>query len=306
MDFIQYAKLGDNRWWKYLISFGAIILAFTIGQGIMGLLFYYQKIKLSLSDSAFTEAISTLDRAALGLTENLFYASLLLSFAPVLLSLLILIPKIHNRPSSSLFTRRKKFDFNRFFIGIVVMIILASVFVAVFLKGNEMKYNFEWSDFIYLFLICIVLVPIQVAAEEILIRGYLLQSVQQLIHKKWASLIIITIFFALLHVFNPEFKNGFWRILPAYLILSFLFGLITIIDDGLELAIGLHTGNNLFVSLILSTNDGAVQTPSIFQTSTGILVEILPLLLSIISIAAFLILKFIYRWNTERIKEALI
>ncbi len=139
--------------------------------------------------------------------------------------------------------------------------------------------------------------PIQTATEEILFRGYLLQGLFKLTKNKWVALIIVTILFAFAHIFNPEFKNNFFPVITAYLTFSLLFGLITLIDDGLELPMGIHAANNLFVAVILSASGGVFSTPSIFKTSTQYLIEVLPALLILMSIMTSLTLQYIYKWN---------
>jgi membrane protease YdiL (CAAX protease family) len=46
--------------------------------------------------------------------------------------------------------------------------------------------------------------------------------------------------------------------------MGFFFGIITLMDEGLELALGYHAGNNLLISLLVTSDWTAFQTNSLF------------------------------------------
>ena len=82
---------------------------------------------------------------------------------------------------------------------------------------------------------------------------------------------------------------------------EFQFGLITLLDKGLEIPFGIHTANNLFTAILLSTSDGAMNTASIFKTTVGSLISILPPLLIVLSISATLFFAWLYKWDFRRL-----
>ncbi|MFN1834674.1 lysostaphin resistance A-like protein [Balneola sp. MJW-20] len=295
--FIAQAKEGDNRWWKYLSSVLVIIGSFLLGQVPLFLFSYYKKIQSGLSDDQFSEFLDTLSYTSLGISQNTFFLLIMGAFSLTFCAVIFLVPKIHKRPNLSFITSRKKFDHNRFWIGLFTWLIISCCITFLVLDANQYEYTFEIGKFIPLVIIAVALVPMQSATEEIVYRGFIMQGVYKLLGRKWATLMIVALLFAISHAFNPEFKNGFITIIPAYLIFSFTLTYITVIDEGIEIPIGIHTGNNLFVALILSARGASVTTPSIFTTSIGNLIDILPILLGSLSIISFMLLKLRYKWK---------
>lgn len=299
VKFISQANQGDNRWWKYLLTFLSIPAALALGQIPLTLFSNYKKENLGISDEKYLEYMENLNYSALGISETTFFLLLLIVFAFAFFVLIWLWPIIHNRTTLSFITTRNKFDFKRFLSGLVTWFVLAFILIFFLLEPDKYIYNFEVEKFIPLAFIAIILVPIQSAAEEIFYRGFLMQGIYKLINKKWVTLIIITVLFALSHAFNPEFETGFLTIIPAYLIFSFLMGYIALVDNGLEIPIGIHTGNNLFVAIILSTSGAAFTTPSLFKTDIQNLVDIMPSLLILLSVFSFILLKLNYNWKLK-------
>jgi len=79
-------------------------------------------------------------------------------------------------------------------------------------------------------------------------------------------LIITSAIFGLMHGMNPEIeKFGFWNMMSVYIGMGFMLGLITLLDESLELALGVHFANNLFAALFVSFEGSALQTPAVFR-----------------------------------------
>ena len=140
--------------------------------------------------------------------------------------------------------------------------------------------------------------PYQAGFEEVFFRGYILQRFILLGRSKWFLVSASAVVFVLPHLLNPEP----WAYGPVPYILSLLlFGafvtLITLLDGGIELAVGYHAMNNLFIALVSTTEVSAVQTPSLFvvpiekhELFEGILLEV------VIYVLAVLIFNLKYGW----------
>lgn len=75
-----------------------------------------------------------------------------------------------------------------------------------------------------------------------------------------------SLFFGLLHSFNPEVKAlGFLTMMPQYILFGLIFGLITIFDDGIEAAMGAHAANNIFLCILLTNKSASLQTPALYE-----------------------------------------
>ena len=108
--------------------------------------------------------------------------------------------------------------------------------------------------------------PLQAGFEEVLFRGYLMQGFSRLFKYKWLTLLVTSLIFGGLHYFNPEVKEfGVLIMLPQYILIGIVFGVCTIMDEGIELAWGMHAINNIFLSVFFTQNSSALQTPSLFR-----------------------------------------
>jgi hypothetical protein len=113
----------------------------------------------------------------------------------------------------------------------------------------------------------------------------------------WTPVIFTSILFALMHVINPEVKEyGFWSMMPQYLLFGLIFGIMTVMDDGVEAAIGAHAANNAFLSVMLANKSSVLQTPAVFEQhvyNPGI--EFLAMLA--MSIVILVIMKLLFKWK---------
>jgi membrane protease YdiL (CAAX protease family) len=95
-------------------------------------------------------------------------------------------------------------------------------------------------------------------------RGYYLQGIAWATKRPWLAVILTSVFFGLLHMANPEIKAFGWPFIFGYIFMGIAAGIMTIMDDGTELAIGLHIVNNLYTAIIVSFTSSALQTNTLF------------------------------------------
>ena len=92
-----------------------------------------------------------------------------------------------------------------------------------------------------------------------------MQGFSVLLNNRLFPLIMTSILFGLFHGLNPEVKAfGFWTMLPQYVLFGLIFGIMTIMDDGIETAIGAHAANNAFLCVMLTNDSSALQTKALF------------------------------------------
>ncbi|MDR1459069.1 MAG: hypothetical protein LBI60_02520, partial [Bacteroidales bacterium] len=73
-------------------------------------------------------------------------------------------------------------------------------------------------------------------------------------------------------------------------------GLIAVLDDGIELSIGMHTANNIFGCLFLSYENSALKTSALFKQETIHMQTETIVLLAAGLLAIFFFSKR-YKWN---------
>ncbi len=181
---------------------------------------------------------------------------------------------ILKRKFMSMVTSASRFRWNRFFLGLIAwMTLLGAYGIIIWLKApDSIQYQPDWNSFFQFLPLALILVPIQCAFEEIAVRGQLLQNLHGFFDGKLlpvVSLIASSLFFAILHSLNPEVETyGYLTMMAQYFAIGLIFGIFAILEEGLEISIGLHIGNNLFSLLFVSYPGSVLDTPSIFsQTS---------------------------------------
>jgi membrane protease YdiL (CAAX protease family) len=194
----------------------------------------------------------------------------------------------------------RKIRWNRFFIAAVVWLILSALYLFIYLKidPSNFKLNNNTATLFTLAIVSVLFIPFQAAFEEVLFRGYLMQGFVALVKNRWFPLIMTSVLFGCMHAFNPEVKEfGFFTMIPQYIVFGLIFGIITILDDGIEAAMGAHTANNIFLCILVTNNSSALQTSALYEqlnihpwTEFGSLV--------ISGIVFILILKMIFRWDS--------
>ena len=82
---------------------------------------------------------------------------------------------------------------------------------------------------------------------------------------RWVPLFVTSILFGLMHVANPEVEKLGIGLMVYYIGTGFFLGIMTLMDEGLELALGFHAANNLITALLVTADWTAFQTDSIFR-----------------------------------------
>lgn len=295
--FINQSSLGKNQWWRYVATMFVTLAIFVAGHIPLFAVVAIYAEKGGFSDADLDRMLVTGGLDQIGVSSNLALIVMLVPFVIALIALLLCIRFLHARTVHSVLTSRRRFDLKRVGTAALAWFIIAGGLVFWVIPIELITYQFTFFSFLPLFMIAILLLPLQVATEEILFRGYLMQGVARFFARPIWPLLIVTFAFAAVHMSNPEFQNGFALMAPIYVLLSLFFGLLAVLDGGLELPIGAHLGNNLFTALILSTSDGAMNTASVFQTQVSDVVSSLwTLLLAIPIVLILLHLKYRFDW----------
>ena len=107
------------------------------------------------------------------------------------------------------------------------------------------------------------MIPIQTSVEELIFRGYLMQAFGILFKNRWIPLIFTAGIFGILHLWNPEIDKLGTELIWYYIGTGLFLGIITLMDDGIELALGFHAANNLVTAILVTASWTAFQTESI-------------------------------------------
>jgi uncharacterized protein len=204
---------------------------------------------------------------------------------------------IHNRSGYTLINANK-IRWNRIFWAMGVFGGIIIIFEAVNWAINPSLYEFSFNENIFFqyFIVSLLLIPFQATGEEMLMRGYFLQGFSWSTKRPWASVLITSILFGLLHLANPELKVYGYIFIFNYILMGLVAGILTILDDGAELAIGVHIINNLYSAIFVGFPSSVLETNTIFKIKNYD--ATFWFIVTMISFAIFLfICNKKYQWN---------
>ncbi len=91
-----------------------------------------------------------------------------------------------------------------------------------------------------------------------------------------------------------------------YIGTGLLLGIMTLMDEGLELALGFHLGNNLIASLLITSDWSVLQTDAIFRyTAKEATNTISEILIPVLLVYPLILIIFAYKYNWTNWKEKL-
>jgi len=197
--------------------------------------------------------------------SNLRLFLLLLSFVFVVPGIWLVVKKLHDLPIMSILSSRKKFDLERVMYSFMLWgsIVSAFVFLEYSLSPESYEINFKLKEFLILAVIAILFIPIQTSVEEIVFRGYLMQGFGHWLNSRFMALFLSSVVFGSLHLANPEITALGYEFIFLYITVGFVLGIMTLMDDGLELAVGFHAANNLIAALLVTADWTVFQTESV-------------------------------------------
>ena len=225
--------------------------------------------------------------------SNLRFFLILLSFVAVVPGIWLVVKKLHDPPIMSILSGRKKIDLERVMFSFMLWgsIVSAFVFLEYSLNPESYEINFKLKEFLILAVIAILFIPIQTSVEEIVFRGYLMQGFGHWLNSRFMALFLTSVVFGSMHLANPELTALGYEFIFLYITVGFVLGIMTLMDDGLELAIGFHAANNLIASLLLTADWTVFQTESILidisEPSLGITDWLAPFIIYPILLAIF-------------------
>ncbi len=296
MNYIQQAYKGENKIWMFAIT--TILVAGIFIVNLLVFLFYSDSIDVVEEQKKLMDLIPS---------KNFWLAVNLIPFAILLGLLFLLVKYMHQRSIKSLTTARKKIDWSRsaFAFFLIVGITIVTFAISYMVDPSEIVLQFDPVKFTILFIISIIFFPLQIGLEEYLFRGYLMQHIGVFAKNKWFPLILTSVLFGVFHGANPEVAEIGYIVMVFYIGTGLFLGIMTLMDEGLELALGFHFGNNLLAAILVTANWSALQTDAIFRYTgeeppSAVFEIILPVLV-VYPILLFIFAKK-YNWNNWKNK----
>ncbi|MBT8301260.1 MAG: CPBP family intramembrane metalloprotease [Maribacter sp.] len=251
--FIEQGYKGNIGLWKYwvpILGFSALMVMNYI---------------LTINSPADVDVLmqNFIDKVGL----NVFF---ILAIGPLVAGFFIILGwvfLVHGQSLTSLTTSRKKVDWKRVLFAFVLWGSITALMIVgdIMMSPEDYVFNFKPIPFLILVVMAVVLIPLQTSFEEYMFRGHLMQGLGIMAKNRWVPLIITSFLFGIMHAANPEVGKMGYGIMVFYIGTGFFLGILTLMDEGLELALGFHAANNLTAALLVTADWTAFQTNSIYK-----------------------------------------
>jgi len=174
---------------------------------------------------------------------------------------------IHSQSITSLTTSRKKIDKKRILFSFCAwgLVTISLFVVGLLMSPDNFVFNFNLVPFLILAVISILLIPLQTSFEEYLFRGHMMQGLGIMAGNRFVPLVVTSVLFGVMHLANPEVEKLGYGIMVYYIGTGFALGIMTLMDEGLELALGVHAANNLIGALLVTADWTVFQTDSLYR-----------------------------------------
>ncbi len=257
--FWAQGRLGRSSRWLYLVSF-LLIAGLYVGASI-GLLLAVEALAPDLY-----LYWDVRDWREVPLMTALFgFTFFLATFVLLLLAAFSMNWLIHGRSPRTLITANEPFRWAQMAASFSVIFLLgfATLGLTLLISPGAVVYVLDLKPFLAFLPLVLVLVPLQVLAEEVVFRGYLLQLVGRFTGLRLVLLLLPASLFWAAHLENePVYLGGIWAIL-GYAAIALYLTFLALACNGLEHAIGVHLGVNLYAFLIEGVGGSWYPTPTV-------------------------------------------
>jgi membrane protease YdiL (CAAX protease family) len=250
--FLDLVNKGETNWKNYGLTFLIIVAFWILGSGTVMIGVYGTSPEGTPFD---------------GTNPYSDFIALNLLFITVLLGLWVGLRRAHKRSLRTLVTPYKNIRWGRILqgfglqmgLGVIVTIIDAIIFPGTY------TYTLDPDRFYKFAILVILLTPFQTTAEELIARSYFLQLLGHFTRHPIALVILNALPFALLHFMNPEIAaHGLVPMMAFYFVVGAFLALVTLKDNGAELALGIHAANNMFAAIFVNYEGSALPTNTVF------------------------------------------
>lgn len=254
MNWLNNTKFGMSAWWSWWLGVCVIGLCFVVLGSVPLALF-------AIRSAALTESL---------MSPRVFAALL---FPSLMLGVGVLLAQtmVHRRPMRALVTATS-FRWPLLWQGIwgwcVVLVVATSA--ESFLFPGRYVVSWDWAQWWRIAPLALLLIPLQATAEELVFRGYVMQAMARLIRHPFLIIVLSGVVFMLPHLSNPEMNGALGGAVPMacnYLGMGMGLAWLSIRDNGIERAIGIHVCNNVFAGVVVGYHDSVLMTPTIWQAT---------------------------------------
>ena len=293
--FLNNVNTGKNSFWRYAVT---SLMSFGVSEFVV--IFYFVIFTI----------IYQLLMGNYGSDMVIYFIIIFFSFAASTIFLLVFLEFLHKRSVMSLVNTEDKYDvfgrskrwierirWKRFFKGFLIWAIFLIIIqtVTFIIYPEDFTFNWDLVNFIYLFILFLIAIPIQVTLEELFFRGYLNQGLSLKIKNPITIITISSIIFGLGHLYQGSEIISITYAFYSAFIVGLIWSIITLLDNGIEWATGAHLANNFFAFVIIGGEESMNNFGTLFSVKGSD--PVFDIIFSTVTIVAFLIILIIIKKN---------
>lgn len=255
--FFAAAAIGQTQWWRWILGTIAVV-------GIL------LGVVLAVSQACKSSALELLCyNETYGVSVFLEFLLRYLPYVGALVGMWFVARLLHKKTLTQVTTGRASFDYSRVlyaaFAGLCVAIVVSLLYRLI--PGVESAFQDQsLQEYLPLIPAVLIFVSIQSGTEEVFFRGYLLQGLSLLTRNRLVLALVTAILFTAPHLLtNPDRGVIEFTLLTLWLMPpGILLAVLTLLDGGVELAVGYHAIHNAFNGLIANVELGGASSSSLF------------------------------------------
>lgn len=271
--FIQLALQGRNNSWRYLVGLFITIFSFVLGStSVLQLFMLYVEFDGNPETVVLEASVLSWGQNPIeGVSPTLMFVINGLGFLFFFGGIAWVVRGLHGRSLRFLITPAPTLSWLRVWQGFSVFLLLyvGQISLSYWLSPQDFVWIFNPGSFFWFLPFVLLLTPVQIASEELLFRGYLLQGIGSKLGS-FTGAVLSSLLFMLLHGLSPALLvQATWSGKAGLLFYYFLVGgflcWLTLKDQSLELALGVHAANNIATFLLVTRSSRALLTPALFS-----------------------------------------
>lgn len=261
MNWLHNTQTGNSKWWSWWVGFVVICICYLLLGSIPAVI--GAMMGLIVIDGS---------GGMMGGSANPVQFVLLM-FSPVMLFVGVWVAQraVHHRTLREL-TTAHTFRWPLVWQSMVVWLGLSIVATTVewLVYPGRYEWSFDLWQWLLIAPLLLLLIPVQASGEELMFRGYLLQAMTRLWAQPAFLIVLSGVAFMLPHLGNPEIGKALGGEIPMALN-YFLMGVgtawLSIRDNGIERAIGIHVVNNWYAGILVGYAGSVLGTPTIVHST---------------------------------------
>ncbi|GLQ35569.1 abortive infection protein [Amylibacter marinus] len=233
-NFIAPAQARNQLWriLAVLVLWLMGYLALAFGIGLLGVVFFGGEVEQSFATGVFDRPASML--------------VVLTTFVGWVLALVGAVYALHRRGLFSMLGGGARAFGIFFIIAVIGFVLLVFIMGLVFPERYDIVENLTLSIWYKSLFIGVILMLIQVSAEELLFRGYLMQQLAVRFRSRWVYMVLPSVLFGLGHFSTTGGAYLGFLIVASTALLGLFLADLTYRTGNLGAAIGVHFANNFF------------------------------------------------------------